>query len=203
MMLLLFLWSLLFFGLIRFHEFDVNRLPPNNKTTERKNRLCTLLRNGNSRMFAKGYLLSGSDSSNRLRSVTRKCTTIILSKQYWIKVIGHLDRKYRFEWIVSCDALAELPASEFFFVKVEVDNDEDEVDEQIGATNSYYMHNSIADRMDCCANYDAAQTVCQCFWTKSSHTILNHTKWYIGHINNFLYLFRKLRSLWQTQEKRE
>lgn len=39
---------------------------------------------------------------------------------------------------LSCDALAALPSSVFFFVEDEVDDDEDE-DEQIGATKHTHI----------------------------------------------------------------
>lgn len=38
---------------------------------------------------------------------------------------------------LSCDALAALPCSEFFFVEDEVDVDEDDVEEQIGAIKTF------------------------------------------------------------------
>lgn len=43
---------------------------------------------------------------------------------------------------LSCDALAALPSSVFFFVEDEVDDDEDE-DEQIGATKYTYIKCTI------------------------------------------------------------
>lgn len=39
---------------------------------------------------------------------------------------------------LSCDALAAPPSSGLFFVEDEVDDDEDDVDEQIGATKTTY-----------------------------------------------------------------
>lgn len=38
---------------------------------------------------------------------------------------------------LSYDALAALPSSGYFFVEDEVDDDEDDVDEQIGAIKIY------------------------------------------------------------------
>lgn len=65
---------------------------------------------------------------------------------------------------LSCDALAALPSSGFFFVEDEVDDDEDDVDEQIGAIKTYMdMYIDGIDIFVHCTNdISAGENWCLC-----------------------------------------